>query len=213
MRSGILVLMTVMVLAGCTRTKAAAPTRPTPAPAPVVERPVEKPAPEPALVKATWFQPRSSWSGQAIDTSNIEPMEPIYRLTVHHSGDAEDATGDPKAHLRQFEKAHKVKGWACIGYHFIIDRNGTVYEGRPLKYQGAHATGDNNKGNVGICLMGNFDTRSVPKAQLDSLKAVLDRLRAQYSIDRSEVEGHSHYKTTDCPGKYLRQFVERYKNG
>ncbi len=214
MARGLALLVIFLGLTGCLRTNASAPAKPNRTPPPVVERPIA-PVPEkaPTASAARWFQPRSAWAGQAIDTSNVEPMEPIYRLTVHHSGNAEDATGDSKAQLRQFERAHKGKGWACIGYHFIIARDGTVFEGRPLKFQGAHATGQNNVGNVGICLMGNFDQRPVPKAQLDSLRSVLDRLRAQYGIDRSEVEGHSHYKTTDCPGKYLRQFVERYKKG
>jgi hypothetical protein len=214
MKHALLLVIALVGLSGCLRSNPKpppAPSRPVvTAPEPAPERPA--PAPKPTA-ETGWFQPRSAWAGQAIDTSNVEPMEPIYRITVHHSGDADDATGDPKNELRLFERAHKGKGWACIGYHFIIARDGTVYEGRPLKYQGAHATGDNNKGNVGVCLMGNFDNRPVPKAQMASLVATLARLRKQYGIPRSEVEGHSHYKLTDCPGKYLRQFVTQYQRG
>lgn len=213
MKHGLLLLVLLLTTTGCTRTNPPEPPRPNRVVLPTaVERPAPA-APENREVQARWFQPRSAWAGQAIDTSNVEPMEPIYRLTVHHSGNAEDATTDSKTALRQFERAHKGKGWACIGYHFIIGRDGTVFEGRPLKYQGAHATGDNNRGNVGICLIGNFDLRPVPKAQLDSLRSVLERLRRQYDIPRTEVRGHSHYKTTECPGKYLRSWVERYRNG
>lgn len=159
----------------------------------------------------TWYRLRSSWSAQLIDVSNIEPMQPIYRITVHHSGDADDATGSPAEHLRQFERAHKDKGWACIGYHFVIARDGTIYEARPLKYQGAHATGDNNIGNIGICLMGNFDNRPIPTAQRKALEDAITRLRLKYHIAEKELYGHRDFKTTDCPGRYVMTWLEAYK--
>jgi hypothetical protein len=162
---------------------------------------------------SSWFKSRSEWSAARIDTSNIDPMQPIYRLTVHHSGDAEDATGDPEKHLRDFERAHQAKGWACIGYHFVIARSGEVFEARPLKYQGAHSTGDNNIGNIGVCLLGNFDNRSIPNPQRQALQSVVDRLRKQYGIKRSNVFGHRDFKTTDCPGRYVMDWIEAYKGG
>ncbi len=184
----------------------------TPPPAP----PTLPQEPTPGPVEGTdtsWFHPRSSWAAARIDTSNIEPMQPIYRITVHHSGDAEDAIGNPEKHLREFERVHQNKGWACIGYHFVIARDGQVYEARPLKYQGAHSTGDNNIGNIGICLLGNFDNRPIPATQRQALESVIARLRKQYAIKRTNVFGHRDFKTTDCPGRYAMDWVEAYKGG
>ena len=178
------------------------------APAPVPAQPV---ATEPVATDTSWYKPRSSWASSSIDVSNIEPMQPIYRLTIHHSGDAEDAIGDAPKHLRDFERVHQAKGWACIGYHFVIARDGTVYEARPIKYQGAHATGDNNIGNIGVCLMGNFDSRPIPTAQRLALQATVDRLRKQYNIKRSDVYGHRDFKTTDCPGPVVMKWIAAYK--
>ncbi len=195
-----------------------------------VKRPKDAPAATPLPVRETrtsdigmpiqpvstdtgWYHPRSEWAGARIDVSNIEPMQPIYRLTVHHSGDAEDAIGDAEKHLRDFERAHQAKGWACIGYHFVVARNGEVYEARPIKYQGAHSTGDNNIGNIGVCLLGNFDNRPIPAVQRQALESVVDRLRKQYGIKRTNVFGHRDFKTTDCPGRYAMDWVEAYKGG
>lgn len=216
--SGLLLLFAVLAVTGCVRGKNPDDLdglmRPrNGGPPPVV--PSQPPAKEVGSIppdKADWYVARSGWAGQSIDQGNIEPMEPVYRITVHHSGDANDALGDPREHLRQFERAHKMKGWACIGYHFIISRDGTVYEGRPIAYQGAHAVGDNNKGNIGICLMGNLDNRPVPDAQKKALFAVLDRLTRQYSVEKDELFGHRHFKTTDCPGRYGLLALEEYKN-
>jgi N-acetyl-anhydromuramyl-L-alanine amidase AmpD len=149
---------------------------------------------------------------QPIDTSNIDPMTRIYRLTVHHSGEEGDVIEDPIEALRHFERIHKqAKGWACIGYHFVIARDGRVFEGRPLKYQGAHAVGDNNIGNIGVCLIGDFDKGPVPPAQKAALIDVLDRLTKQYGIEKSQIFGHREFKATDCPGRYLMAIVEQYR--
>ena len=221
----LLLLLTIASLAmvSCMRTSHGvsdldAIKRPAPSrqPSPTVAT-IRVPMDAPATYKgpvdqdASWYRPRSSWSAQQIDTSNIEPMQPIYRLTVHHSGDAEDATGIPADHLRQFERAHKDKGWACIGYHFVIARDGTVYEARPIKYQGAHATGENNFGNIGICLMGNFDSRPIPIAQRKALENAVSRLKKKYGIASKELYGHRDFKTTDCPGRYVMSWLEAYK--
>ena len=48
---------------------------------------------------------------------------------------------------------HLAKGWSDIGYHYLIDRDGTVTEGRPIENSGAHAKGY-NKTSVGIALWG-----------------------------------------------------------
>ena len=186
------------------------PAKPTPPPA--LSIPPKDLAPA-ASADKSWFRPRSTWAASRIDTGNIEPMQPIYRITVHHSGDAEDALGSAEKHLREFERMHQNKGWACIGYHFVIARDGEVYEARPLKYQGAHSTGDNNNGNIGICLLGNFDNRPIPATQRQALQSVVDRLRKQYGVKRTNVFGHRDFKTTDCPGRYAMDWVETYKGG
>ena len=197
-------------LSSVMRPRDAAPARQ--APTPVPERPASRDAGF-GTGDSSWFKSRATWSAARIDNSNIDPMQPIYRLTVHHSGDADDAVGDPRKQLRDFERAHQAKGWACIGYHFVISRSGEVFEARPLKYQGAHSTGDNNIGNIGVCLLGNFDNRPIPNAQRQALQAVVDRLRKQYAIKRSNVFGHRDFKTTDCPGRYGMDWIEAYKGG
>jgi LysM repeat protein len=166
----------------------------------------------------SWYKPRSTWAVQSIEQGNIFPMGPITRITVHHSADDIDAGGDVVDTLRRIEKQHKLgagknEPFACIGYHYVIDASGQVWEGRPIQFQGAHSTGDNNKGNVGICLLGNFDRGRPTPAQRAALTRTLDRLCAQYRVPRSEVYGHNHYKTTDCPGKYLDPIVKAYHDG
>lgn len=183
---------------------------PTPPP-PVVPQENTRPVVE------EWFVPRSQWTKQPVVLSRTTPMGGTpNRVTVHHSGDKDDLNADSASWLRQVDLNH-IKGinhpepWACIGYHFIIDPSGRVYEGRPLRFQGAHAGNDLvNRLNIGICLMGNFDVQRVPPAQRSALLATLDRLCLQYGINRAAVYGHKHFKTTECPGRFLSQIIDAY---
>src|SRR5207302_418857 len=136
---------------------------------------------------------------------------PYTRITVHHSADREPAHLDgslaaSEAEMRQIQKAH-VDGanthYGDIGYHFVIDPFGRVLEGRELAYQGAHAYGDNNIQNLGVCLIGNFDEEKPTKAALDALKRVLDHLCRTYNIAHNRVYGHRELRKTECPGENL----------
>lgn len=218
----VLVLAAAIAASGCLR-KAPAPERPNTTPPPVA-LPAAPAAPEPGPAPAlpakpvdaednSWYQPRSAWTTSAVAQDATEPMARPYRITVHHSGEPGDAKAEPKELMRTFERNHKQRGWASIGYHFLITRDGRVFEGRPLRYQGAHAGGDNNIGNVGVCLIGDYEHSQVPKAQREALIDVLDRLTQRYKLSRSSVYGHRNFKTTDCPGRYLMRVVEDFRAG
>jgi LysM repeat protein len=188
------------------------PALPEPTPPPPVAQ-----LPETPPVDVSWYIPRLSWTRQPVVVNRTTPMGGTpTRITVHHSGDKDDVHADPVAWLRQVDLNH-IKGinhpepWACIGYHFIIDANGRIYEGRPLQFQGAHA-GNNavNRLNIGICLIGNFDVQRVPPAQRTALLSTLDRMCLQYGISRAAVFGHKKFKVTECPGRFLSQIIDAY---
>lgn len=198
-----------------------------PAPTPAPEAPITsetKPA-EPIKPTSDWYTPRSTWAVEPIVVARINPMggKPT-RITIHHSNMPGDTDPDTESVLRKIDREHHKaigrngEAGACIGYHFLIARNGTVYEGRPIQYQGAHAGGDNNKFNVGICLLGDYDHHAVPTAQKAAMVAVIDRLRATYGIARSQVFGHRDFNPagtlhTECPGHYLLPLVVAYRRG
>lgn len=96
-------------------------------------------------------------------------------------------------------------GWDDIGYHYVIDRDGTVGEGRPIAKSGAHTKG-RNANSVGICLIGghgsdandNFYDHYTPK-QEEALRGLIAKLQAQYpSI--TTISGHNQYAAKACPG-------------
>lgn len=156
---------------------------------------------------------RSQWAKYKIK-GNVTPMGKVIKITVHHTDDGPKLSkmSDVKF-LQGIENHHRNnRKWACIGYHFIIGRDGTIYEGRPTAYQGAHAR-SNNQNNIGISLIGDFNKTYPAKSQLASLSALLGNLRTKHRISAKSVVGHRHLNQTECPGKYLASWLNSYRAG
>lgn len=94
--------------------------------------------------------------------------------------------------LREIRQWHRERGWLDIGYHYVIRRDGTVEVGRPQDVIGAHVEGHNSE-SLGICMAGGIDASGKPEnnftaAQFESLRALLDKLKADYPSAR--IVGH-----------------------
>jgi len=164
--------------------------------------------------------PRAQWGAMPAHYDHMDKNRGGYRrITVHHSAEREPpalngSVGQSAAAVRSIQKAHmdgKETGYGDIGYHFVIDPYGRVFEGRELTWQGAHSAGANNVQNIGICLIGNFDEEKPTKAALDKLRQLIDNLRSKYKIARSQVLTHQELKKTECPGRNLARWVETYR--
>jgi len=177
------------------------------APCPPPARPPSQPAPPPYVVV-----PRAGWGAESLK-DNHDPMERITRLTVHHTaeiaGMGERTDADLMKGIQDFHR--NKRGWADIGYHFVIGRDGKVYEGRGLSIQGAHAGGGNNKENLGISVIGDFSTAMPTSAAIRTLSRFLRAAQQRYGIGMDQVFGHREFKATACPGDSLFSWVERYR--
>ncbi len=97
---------------------------------------------------------------------------------------------------------HVARGFAMIGYHYVIYRDGTLHEGRPLSMVGAHCTGQNSD-SIGISYCGGVaedgttaeDNRT--DAQKATLKQLIKELRATYG--NIPVYGHRDFASKACP--------------
>lgn len=168
---------------------------------------------------------RRQWGASSMH-SNWDRMTTPYRITVHHTAEPFSSTSLSSniAEVRDIQKEHmNGQGWADLGYHFLIGRDGRVFQGRPLYAQGAHSDGDNNIGNVGICLLGNFVSQAsrgpgytkvqAPTVkQMEGLERLVAEVRSEYGIPASQVWGHQHWKATECPGPHLLDWAYRYRS-
>lgn len=161
--------------------------------------------------------PRDEWTDLPPDRSRINLMNGIGLMTIHHSGftkpweeDRWRGTLDMVQYIRGFQSGNAPgqRGWADIAYHFVIDRAGRVWQGRPLVYQGAHVKG-HNEHNLGICMLGNFDMQRPSAAQCVALATFVRFIRSVYLIPTDRIYTHGELGTTACPGKQLQAFVSR----
>jgi N-acetylmuramoyl-L-alanine amidase len=123
--------------------------------------------------------PRSGWGAD----EEIVRAKPVYApqlklAVVHHTAGTNAYTrAQAAAIVRGIEVYHvQGNGWNDIGYNFLVDRYGTVYEGRgggiTRNVVGAHAEGF-NQGTAGVALIGNFTAAKPTQAQQDALVKLL----------------------------------------
>ncbi len=121
----------------------------------------------------------------------LSPLGKPEKITLHHTASTNDT-------VQSIHAYHKSKGWAGIGYHYVVYANGEVWQGRPSDKKVAH-TEMQNEGNIGVCFVGNFDTHSMPQKQLEVGKALIKQIQRTKGI--KTVTFHKNLKSTNCPGK------------
>jgi hypothetical protein len=216
--SGVL-LGAALVLAGCDGARRATSSLPGPrwpgaaGSGPLVganqpTAPVGTLAREPALPPGVL--PRSSWTSADVSRrSDIYPMRGISRITVHHDGMPPvtlRSQGDVAARLETIRRAHVAEGWADIGYHYVIDPTGRVWEGRPVEYQGAHVK-DNNEHNLGVMVLGNFQTQRPTREAIMALDRFVALQMRLYNVPLRRVYTHQEIRPTACPGFNLQRYM------
>ena len=177
----------------------------TAGPSPPAELHTEQLRPPRILSRAEWGADRreSHWAPVHV---------PVRKFSLHHTATA-DGGVSPAAALRAIYHYHAISlDWGDIGYNWVIDRTGNIYEGRAggPNSVGAHTVGY-NEGVDGIALLGSFRDRPPPDPMVASVASLIaSRARAQ-GVDPQgsgvlgdlmlpNVFGHRDASTTDCPG-------------
>lgn len=125
---------------------------------------------------------------------NLSIRNSTERIILHHAAASQCSSDD-------IDKWHKQKDYSCIGYHFFIKKNGTIYRGRQENAIGAHAY-QNNYNSIGICFEGDFEKEQMTDAQVEAGKELVAYLKNKYNI--SKVQKHSDVNNTSCPGRNFR---------
>ena len=140
-----------------------------------------------------------------IDCDNLRTRGVTDKIVIHHTGNP----SDDDLSAAEIDASHKGQGWTCIGYHYVIRKDGTVEEGRPHWTVGAHAYGENSH-TIGIHVCGNFEEAEPTDAQIESLAMLLANLCTDYGlpIDRDHIVGHRELMETACPGRNLYEMMD-----
>lgn len=193
---------------------------------------------EPTRVRGVRYLSRPAWGAdesKRYKDGQVNSPEKYYALqtiTVHHTATPNDDP-DPAATVRGIYEFHAITNdWGDIGYHFLIDEAGNVYEGRYSGDDGIPAFDPDgnlvtafhtlgfNSGNLGIALLGTLTDRGptdAAKASLIRLIKVISRFKGLdpagrttfvnpvngVTKDVNTVSGHRDWLETECPGQTM----------
>ncbi|QNT95836.1 N-acetylmuramoyl-L-alanine amidase [Streptomyces griseofuscus] len=179
--------------------------------------------------------PRSAWLAGALAGHTQQPPrydDKVIAVFVHHtdSSNTYRCADTPEIIRRLYAGQTGVRQWDDIGYNFLVDRCGTIYEGRAggadRAVTGAHAQGFNHR-TAGIAAIGTFNAGvPVPRAMTDAIAALAawklgladidprervrlvssnghSRFRAGTAVTLPAVSGHNDGFMTTCPGAAL----------
>ncbi len=169
---------------------------------------------------------RTSW-GSSLGLTNTasRSVTTVTHLIVHHSAGNYSASQDFAAVVRSYYSYHTgpTLGWADIGYNWLVDRNGVIYQGRAFNFDGnmnvvgAHFSGRNGA-TMGICVIGTYTSTLPTDEALDRLRTMLAwkatqrgidvRARASHSAGNIfTISGHRDGGATECPGQRLYNYL------
>ncbi|MCH0566350.1 MULTISPECIES: peptidoglycan recognition protein [unclassified Streptomyces] len=209
-------------------TMPAAPTAPTAPGVPTGSADGTDPAPKAPAVVA-----RSGWGAdESLVKHAPQYIDKVRAVFVHHTAGSNDYTCAGSAAVIRAIFVYHVQqlGWNDIGYNFVVDKCGTVFEGRAggtgKRVRGAHTYGFNGVSS-GVSLLGDYENGGIPTAAaqeaiagLAAWKLGLDGVDPQAQVtltaggdtgvyDTGErgtfhtVSGHRDGYATLCPGQAL----------
>ncbi len=175
--------------------------------------------------------PRTAWgANERIRRSKPHYASELKFAVVHHTaGSNAYSRSQSAAIVRSIEVYHVLgNGWDDIGYNFLVDKYGQVFEGRYGGIErpviGAHALGF-NRGSVGVALIGNYNSSSVtpaaraalvrllawrldvahvdPRSVVTAVSSGNPRFRQGTRVPTRAISGHRDVYPTSCPGTYV----------
>lgn len=159
---------------------------------------------------------RRQWTRATTKSSEADAMVRVQRITVHHDGMPPVSLHTRSAVVNRLELIRRShvnrRGWADIGYHFVVDPFGNVWEARPLIYQGAHVK-DHNERNMGVMVLGNFEEQRPTAAALSALDGFLRGQMNRFGVPLSRVLTHQELAPTACPGRSLQRHMVAVRHG
>ena len=192
--------------------------------------PKQQAAPQPGTPPA--IIPRAAWGADAVPPRAAPDYGVVQLAFVHHTVTANDYTPDQSGSMvLAIAKYHRdTNGWNDIGYNFLVDQYGQVFEGRAGGVEqavvGAHAQGYNSQ-STGVAVLGTFSDVAIPEAAMASITQLLgwklslhgvpceggltivsgggslNRYPSGTPVALQRISGHRDGDSTECPGNAL----------
>lgn len=135
----------------------------------------------------------------------------ITHVTLHHTGDARPLLpdDDPVQRLRGLQAwGASDRNWWDVPYHFLMDLEGRIFEGRDYHYMGETNTAYDPGGHFLISMIGNYGQQEATQGQLDAIADLMAWALQEFDLPLERIGGHYNYAATTCPGQHLRKYLE-----
>jgi hypothetical protein len=135
----------------------------------------------------------------------------ITSITLHHEGSARPLLpgDDPVQQLRNLQAwGERDRNWWDVPYHYLIDLDGNIYEGRDWHYMGETNTTYDPSGHFLISIIGNYNLQEPTQKQLNAIADLMAWAVKEFDVPVDSIKGHYQYAETGCPGKNLRKYLE-----
>lgn len=135
----------------------------------------------------------------------------ITHVTLHHTGSTEPLRphDDPVQKLRGLQSwGATERNWWDVPYHYLLDLEGRIYEGRNWRYMGETNTAYDPGGHFLISVIGNYERQEPTPAQLAAIADLMAWALKEFDLPLDRIGGHYHYASTGCPGRHLRRYLE-----
>jgi hypothetical protein len=135
----------------------------------------------------------------------------ITHVTLHHTGDARPLLPgeDPVQRLRGLQSwGARDRNWWDLPYHFLMDLEGRIFEGRDYHYMGETNTTYDPGGHFLISIIGNYGRQEPTRAQIEAIADLMAWAVQEFDVPLDRIGGHYNYATTGCPGQHLKKYLE-----
>jgi len=135
----------------------------------------------------------------------------ITHVTLHHTGSPEPLRRDedPVAKLRGLQSwGAAERNWWDVPYHYLLDLDGRVFEGRDWHYMGETNTAYDPGGHFLISMIGNYERQEASPQQLEAIADLMAWAIKEFDLPLDRIGGHYNYASTGCPGQHLRKYLE-----
>jgi N-acetyl-anhydromuramyl-L-alanine amidase AmpD len=114
-------------------------------------------------------------------------------LVLTHDGQVLDSSENVLAKLRSVQGVHQRRGWPDIAWHYIIDGEGNIYEGRNPDDRSNTGYDFDTNGMLVVGVLGDYDTQVPNQAQREAVVALMAWLAQEYSIGVDQIYAHSYF--------------------
>jgi hypothetical protein len=135
----------------------------------------------------------------------------ITHVTLHHTGDATPLlpSEDPVRRLRGLQSwGASDRNWWDVPYHFLLDTQGRIFEGRDYHYMGETNTTYDPGGHFLISAIGNYERQEATPETLAAIADLMAWALKEFNVPLDRIGGHYNYAKTGCPGRHLRKYLE-----